>query len=77
MVDAQLDQASRGPLWLREPEIAGYVEQAIIRGAELGHYIEQLTYLLFLKMAHEQMSSSPGFLRGAICILRQPGRTSG
>lgn len=38
MVDAQLDRASRGPLWLRDPEIAGYVEEAIIRGAELGHY---------------------------------------
>lgn len=38
IVDAELDRASRGPLWLRDPEIAGYVEEAIIRGAELGHY---------------------------------------
>jgi putative DNA methylase len=38
MVDAELDRGVCGPLWLRDPEIAGYVEDAIIRGAELGHY---------------------------------------
>ncbi len=38
MVDAELDRGANGPLWLRDPEIAGYVEDAVIRGAELGHY---------------------------------------
>jgi REP element-mobilizing transposase RayT len=33
-----LDAASSGPLWLRDPEIAGYAERAIRFGAELGHY---------------------------------------
>ena len=38
IVDAELDRASHGPLWLRVPEISGYVGDALIRGAELGHY---------------------------------------
>ena len=38
MVDAELDRGSLGPLWLQDPEIAGYVQDAIVRGAELGHY---------------------------------------
>jgi REP element-mobilizing transposase RayT len=38
IVDAELDRASHGPLWLRDPLIAGYVEETIIRGAELQHY---------------------------------------
>lgn len=37
-VDAELDRGAHGPLWLRNPEIAGYVEAAIIRGAELRQY---------------------------------------
>jgi REP element-mobilizing transposase RayT len=37
-MDAELDLGSRGPLWLRDPEIASYVEESIVRGAELGHY---------------------------------------
>jgi REP element-mobilizing transposase RayT len=36
--DQHLDAARSGPLWLRIPEIAGYVEDALIRGVELGHY---------------------------------------
>jgi REP element-mobilizing transposase RayT len=36
--DRFLDTASNGPLWLKEPEIAGCAERAILRGADLGHY---------------------------------------
>jgi len=36
--DLKLDAAATGPRWLSDPEIAGYAEDAIIRGAELGHY---------------------------------------
>ena len=36
--DQRLDAAVTGPRWLGDPEIAGYVEEAIRRGAELGHY---------------------------------------
>ena len=37
--DRKLDAATTGPRWLRDPEIAGYAEEAIKRGAELGHYV--------------------------------------
>jgi len=37
-MDAQLDRGTCGPLWLRDARIAGYVEDAILRGEELGHY---------------------------------------
>ena len=33
-----LDSSSSGPLWLKDPEIAGIVTQAIHRGEELGQY---------------------------------------
>jgi REP element-mobilizing transposase RayT len=33
-----LDEASQGPLWLNDPQIAGHTRCAIQRGAELGHY---------------------------------------
>ena len=36
--DLSLDAAATGPRWLSDPEIAGYAEDAIDRGAELGHY---------------------------------------
>src|SRR5712692_395759 len=36
--DQRLDRAPSGPVWLRDAEIAGYVEEAIVRGAERGHY---------------------------------------
>jgi REP element-mobilizing transposase RayT len=39
ILDAELDRGVSGPLWLRNPAIAGYVEDAIIRGSELGHYL--------------------------------------
>lgn len=34
-----LDAASSGPLWLKDPEIAGCVERAIRRGAELRRFV--------------------------------------
>ncbi len=37
--DNTLDAASSGPLWLNDPEIAGHTQDAIERGAELGHYV--------------------------------------
>lgn len=38
-LDRFLDSARSGPRWLSDPEIAGYAEGAILRGAELGHYV--------------------------------------
>jgi REP-associated tyrosine transposase len=38
-LDAELDRAASGPVWLRSPEIACYVEGAILRGSEFGHYV--------------------------------------
>jgi len=37
--DRMLDAGSIGPLWLSDPEIASCTQDAIQRGAELGHYI--------------------------------------
>ena len=37
-VDSELDRGAHGPLWLRDAAIAGYVEETIIRGVELGQY---------------------------------------
>lgn len=50
-VDAELDRGARGPLWLRDPAIAGYVEAAIIRGAELGQY-ELRAYVVMPNHVH-------------------------
>jgi REP element-mobilizing transposase RayT len=50
-MDAELDRGATGPLWLRDPKIAGYVEDAILRGEELGHY--QLdTYVVMPNHVH-------------------------
>ncbi len=38
-LDAALDSAKRGPLWLAEPEFADYAEYPILRGAELGRFL--------------------------------------
>jgi putative transposase len=38
VADRMLDAAATGPLWLREPEIATCVNEAILRGAKLGQY---------------------------------------
>ena len=37
-MDAELDKGVTGPLWLRDPVLAGYVEQAIFHGEELKQY---------------------------------------
>jgi putative DNA methylase len=37
-LDAALDAAKRGPLWLANPEFADYAEYPIVHGAELGRY---------------------------------------
>ncbi len=37
-LDAALDSAKRGPLWLANPEFAAYAEYPIVHGAELGRY---------------------------------------
>ena len=37
-LDAALDSAKSGPLWLADPEFADYAEYPIVRGAELGRY---------------------------------------
>ncbi|MBZ5527988.1 MAG: transposase [Acidobacteriia bacterium] len=37
-LDSALDTAKSGPLWLADPEIAGYAEYPIVRGAELGRF---------------------------------------
>jgi REP element-mobilizing transposase RayT len=37
-MDAELDRGACGPLWLRDPKVARHVEDAIVRGEELGHY---------------------------------------
>jgi hypothetical protein len=50
-MDAELDRGACGPVWLRDPEIAGYVEDASLRGEELGHY--QLdTYVVMPNHVH-------------------------
>jgi REP element-mobilizing transposase RayT len=36
--DTCLDKSLAGPRWLADPEIAGYTEDAITRGAYLGHF---------------------------------------
>jgi REP-associated tyrosine transposase len=51
MVDTELDRAASGPLWLRDSKIAGRVEDAIIRGAELHHY-ELRAYVIMPNHVH-------------------------
>ncbi len=37
--DRRLDAAATGPRWLSDPEIAGYVVDTLLRGAQLRHYV--------------------------------------
>src|ERR1700683_4233687 len=37
--ERMLDAASSGPLWLKDPEIAGCVERALERGAQLQRFV--------------------------------------
>ena len=50
-MDAELDKGVTGPLWLRDPKIAGYVEDAIFRGEELKQY-ELDTYVVMPNHVH-------------------------
>ncbi len=50
-MDAELDKAATGPLWLREPKIAEYVEAAIFRGEEMKQY-ELDTYVVMPNHVH-------------------------
>ena len=50
-MDAELDKGATGPLWLRDPIIAGYVEDAIFRGEELRQY-ELDTYVVMPNHVH-------------------------
>ena len=38
-LDAALDSAKRGPLWLADPEFADYAEYPILHGADLGRFL--------------------------------------
>jgi len=49
--DSELDRGAHGPLWLRDPAIAGCVEEAIIRGVELGQY-ELRAYVVMPNHVH-------------------------
>jgi REP element-mobilizing transposase RayT len=50
-LDAELDKGAVGPLWLRDPIIAGYVENAIFRGEKLKQY-ELDTYVIMPNHVH-------------------------
>lgn len=39
LLDAVLDSAKTGPLWLADPELADYAEYPIWRGADLGRFV--------------------------------------
>jgi REP element-mobilizing transposase RayT len=49
--DAELDRGASGPLWLRDPKIATLVEDAVLRGDELGHY-DLDTYVVMPNHVH-------------------------
>jgi REP element-mobilizing transposase RayT len=49
--EVKLDTAATGPRWLGDPKIAGYVEEAIKRGIELGHYV-MYAYVLMPNHVH-------------------------
>ena len=67
-MDAELDKGATGPLWLRDPNIAGYVEDAIFRGEELKQH-ELDTYVVMPNHVHVllwpwmPMPASPAVLR--------------
>jgi REP element-mobilizing transposase RayT len=50
-IDAALDSAKFGPLWLADPEIAAYAEYPIVRCAELGRY-ELHAYVIMPNHVH-------------------------
>jgi REP element-mobilizing transposase RayT len=50
-MDGELDKGATGPLWLRDPIIAGNVENTLFRGEELKQY-ELDTYVLMANHVH-------------------------
>lgn len=60
--DRQLDLGRTGPCWLRDPEIAGYVEGAILRGADLGHY-DLFAYVVMPNHVHVLLEPCVPLLR--------------
>ena len=50
-LDAALDSAKSGPLWLADPEIADYAEYPIWRGADLGRY-DLYAYVIMANHVH-------------------------
>jgi putative transposase len=50
-LDATLDAAKSGPVWLLDPEFAAYAEYPIVRGAELGRY-ELHAYVIMPNHVH-------------------------
>jgi len=51
LMDAILDKAATGPLWLRDPRIASLVESTIFRGEQLKQY-ELDTYVIMSNHVH-------------------------
>ena len=51
LADQELDKASIGPLWLREPRIAKSVVESLHRGEEMGHY-ELHAYVVMANHVH-------------------------
>jgi REP element-mobilizing transposase RayT len=49
--DRLLDSAGSGPLWLSDPVIARFAESAILKGADLGHFV-LYTYVVMPNHVH-------------------------
>ena len=50
-LDRQMDNPRRGPLFLKQPEIAQIVVNSLHKGAELGHY-ELTAYVIMANHVH-------------------------
>src|SRR5216683_603613 len=57
-LDATLDSARSGPLWLADPEFAAYAEYPILRGAELGRYVLH-AYVVMPNPVHASLVARP------------------
>ena len=81
-LDAALDSAKRGPLWLASPEFAAYAEYPIVHGADLGRYqlhayVVMPNHVHLLLDPHVPLGKISGPLKGvAACdINARLGRT--
>src|SRR5712664_2976390 len=68
-LDATLDSARSGPLWLADPEFAAYAEYPILRGAELGRYVLHAYVVMpnhvhVLLDAHLPLAKISGVIKG-------------